>query len=74
MIENYSTIYSNLPYKIKGFVVYNSVEDYHTIVLNSRHSHAQNVQTFWHELTHIKNNDFNSPHSVDFIEKLVHTA
>lgn len=70
MIENYSTIYSNLPYKIKGFVVYNSVEDWHTIVLNSRHSYNQHVKTFFHELQHITNNDFYAPHSVDFIERL----
>ena len=73
-MDNYSTIYSNLPCKIKGFVVYNSVEDWHTIVLNARHSYTQNVKTFFHELQHIKNDDFNSPHSVDFIEQLVHTA
>ena len=72
MLDNYHTIYLNLPYKIKGFCVYNSCEDYYTIVLNSRLSYAQNIKTFWHELKHIKNSDFYSELAVNTLETLAH--
>lgn len=72
MLDNYTTIYLNLPYKIRGFAVYNTCDDFYTIVLNSRLSHSQNIKTFWHELKHITNDDFNSDLSVDTIEKFAH--
>ena len=72
MLDNYSTIYQNLPYKIKGFAVYNSKEDYYTIVLNSRLSYDQNIKTFIHELKHINNDDFSSYLTATAIETLAH--
>ena len=72
MLDNYNTIYLNLPNKIRGFAVYNTIEDFYTIVLNSRLSYAQNVKTFWHELKHIKNNDFYSNLTVNELESLAH--
>lgn len=72
MLDNYTTIFQNLPYKIKGFAIYNSKEDYYTIVLNSRLSYDQNIQTFIHELKHIKNDDFNSSLTATTIEALAH--
>lgn len=72
MLDNYTTIYLNLPCKIKGFAVYNSCEDFYTIVLNSRLSYAQNIKTYWHELRHIKNNDFFSNLTVNELETLAH--
>ena len=72
MTDNYRTIYQQLPYKIRGFVVHNANEDFYTIVLNSRLAHNQNIKTFWHELKHITNDDFNSELSVDVIEKFAH--
>lgn len=72
MLDNYTTIYQNLPYKIKGFAVYNSKEDYYTIVLNSRLSHDQNIKTFIHELKHINNDDFSSSLTATTIEALAH--
>ena len=72
MLDNYTTIYLNLPCKIKGFAVYNSIEDFYTIVLNSRLSHAQNIKTYIHELEHISNGDFNSNLSVGTLETLAH--
>ena len=72
MLDNCTTIYQQLPYKIRGFVVHNACEDFYTIVLNSRFSHSQNIKTFWHELQHITNDDFNSSLSVDLIEKFAH--
>lgn len=72
MIDNYQTIYLNLPCKIKGFAVYNTCEDFYTIVLNSRLSYAQNVETYLHELKHIKNDDFYSELTVNQLETLAH--
>ena len=72
MVSNYNTIYLNLPYKIKGFCAYNSSEDFYTIVLNSRLSYAQNIETYIHELKHIRNNDFYSNLSVNELETLAH--
>ena len=72
MLDNCITIFQNLPYKIKGFAVYNSNEDYYTIVLNSRLSHDQNLRTYIHELEHINNNDFYSKLSATKLETIAH--
>ena len=72
MLDNCITIFQNLPYKIKGFAVYNSNEDYYTIVLNSRLSHDQNLKTYIHELEHITNNDFYSKLSATKLETIAH--
>lgn len=72
MLDNYQTIYLNLPSKIRGFAVYNTCEDFYTIVLNSRLSYAQNIKTYFHELEHIKNDDFYSNLTVNEIETLAH--
>lgn len=74
MLDNYHTIFMNLPYKIRGFVVHNSSEDFYTIVLNSRLSYAQNLKTYWHELEHITNDDFNSLLDVNILEKIAHAS
>ena len=72
MLDNCITIFQNLPYKIKGFAVYNSNEDYYTIVLNSRLSHDQNLKTYIHELEHITNDDFHSGLSATKLETIAH--
>lgn len=72
MLDNCSTIYLDLPYKIKGFAVYNTCEDFYTIVLNSRLSYAQNVKTYIHELEHITNDDFYNSVDVSMLETIAH--
>ena len=72
MFDKCTTIFQNLPYKIKGFAVYNSNDDYYTIVLNSRLSHDQNLKTYIHELKHINNNDFYSELTATKLETLTH--
>lgn len=72
MLDNYHTIFLNLPNKIRGFAVYNTCEDFYTIVLNSRLSYAQNIKTYFHELEHITNNDFYSTLDVNTLESLAH--
>lgn len=68
-MDNFITVYQNLPCKIKGYVAYKPDEDYYTIVLNSRLSYIQNLQTFEHELLHIQHGDINSDMPVSLIEK-----
>ena len=41
MVENNITIFANLPYKVSGFIMYDSADDYYTIVLNSRLSYEE---------------------------------
>ena len=53
MVENFITVYENLPFKINGFVMYDAADDYYTIVLNSRQSFWKNKKTFEHEIGHI---------------------
>ena len=66
MVENNITIFANLPYKVSGFIMYDSADDYYTIVLNSRLSYEENRKTFEHELQHIINNDFSKCHMSGF--------
>jgi len=72
MIENYITIFRNLPYKINGFIIYDAEDDYYTIVLNSRSSYEQNRKTFEHEIQHILNNDFSNYRDVNLLEAVMH--
>lgn len=72
MVENYITIFRNLPYKINGFIIYDAEDDYYTIVLNSRSSYEQNRKTFEHEIQHILNNDFSNYRDVNLLEAIMH--
>lgn len=73
-MNNYHTIYQNLPAKIKGYVAYNPTEDYYTIVLNSQHSYYQNIETYKHELSHIRHDDIHSLSGVDALETIRHNT
>jgi hypothetical protein len=69
---NYITIFQNLPYKVKGFLLYDSVDDFYTIVLNSRSSFEANQATFEHELQHILNGDIVHNRNVAILETVMH--
>ena len=60
-----------LPYSVKGFIKADE-NGYETIVLNSRLNHETNMETFIHELKHIKNGDLTKECCVDYIELLRH--
>lgn len=49
--------FMELPSRVKGYVCKNE-DDTHTIILNSRLTIEQNMETYLHELNHIENNDF----------------
>lgn len=72
MVNNYKTIFLNLPWKVSGFIMYDSVDDYYTIVLNSRSTYEQNKKTFEHEIQHILNKDFVHCRDVGMLEANLH--
>ena len=72
MLENYIVVCENLPYKIRGLIMYDSADDYYTIVLNSRTSYQKNRETFEHELKHIINGDFHHYRNVGLLEAVLH--
>lgn len=57
----------DLPATVRSFVVCNADQTY-TIVLNSRLSREQNLISYWHEIGHIKNGDYEKKCSADLIE------
>ena len=68
MLDNYTINYLNLPLSVKGFTLYDSVDDYYTIVINCKYSFASMQKTLLHELKHIFNDDFHSLQTVAEIE------
>ena len=72
MIDNFNTVYENLPFGINGFVMYDAADDYYTIVLNQRHGFWANKKTFEHEIGHILNKDFTKNKTVGIIETTMH--
>lgn len=62
---------ADLPYSIGAFVVSNNDMTY-TIVLNSRLSHEKNIESYWHEIRHIRQGDYDKKCSIDLIEISAH--
>ena len=52
-LDNVRTVYCDLPNTVGGFTVA-TPDDFFTIVLNQNLSYDRNVQTYKHELEHIK--------------------
>ncbi len=71
-MDNFMVVYDNLPHKINAFTMHHSIDDFYTIILNSRISCDCAQRAFEHELRHIKNNDFDKNKSVNEIETLAH--
>lgn len=71
-MEDIKVIYVDLPCTVKGMVVrmFDDGEDCDTIVLNSRLNWEQNIETYKHELWHVKQDDFNSSLPISVLEKL----
>ena len=72
MVDNYMTVYENLPHKIAAFIMYHAGDDFYTIVLNSRNGYERNMQAFEHEMKHIINNDFSGYREVGLLETARH--
>lgn len=73
IVTNYKIIYIDLPTTVKGFCVYTN-DDYYTIVLNSKLSYDDNIDTYFHELEHITERDFEKQLTADQIEKEIHVG
>lgn len=63
--------YADLPCAIGAFVISNN-DDTYTIILNSRLSREKNMESYAHELLHIKNGDYEKKCSIDLIEIAAH--
>lgn len=57
----------DLPYKVDGFTVKDSEGDYN-VYINARHSDGKRVETFRHELDHIKRGHFYRSEPVSVLE------
>jgi hypothetical protein len=68
MVLNFTTIYENLPNKVKGFLLYDGADDWYTIVLNCRMCYEGNKLTFEHEMQHIINHDVHCYKNVGLLE------
>lgn len=71
-MDNYNVIYESLPNKVKGFIMYDSVDDYYMVVLNINLDYCSNKETFDHEIQHIINDDFHSCRDVNLLESILH--
>lgn len=71
-MDNIRTIYCDLPTSIGGFTVA-TADDYFTIVINQNLSYYKNLETYRHELEHIKNGDFDRKCSAGLLEIMAHT-
>ena len=67
---DYEVVYEDMPPKIKAFTV--CADDKYIIVLNSTLSYEQNRISFYHEIDHIKNGDFDKEIDADFLELCSH--
>ena len=65
-MDNIRTILADLPYSVKAYTIYK--DDFYTIVLNSKLSYEQNIESYNHELSHIGNKDFYNKINVGMIE------
>ncbi|MGN0402618.1 MAG: ImmA/IrrE family metallo-endopeptidase [Acetatifactor sp.] len=72
-MDNINVVYVDMPAGVRSYVVLNSDESY-TIVINSRLSHEQNLLSYYHEIDHIKNGDYDRNRSADLIEIVAHNC
>ena len=63
--------YLDLPTRVKAVSTKNE-DDSYTVILNSKLNHEQNLESYKHEIRHIKNNDHDKQ-DVNMIELLNHT-
>lgn len=70
-MENYNIILYNMPTGIKAFTRSNPDGTY-TIVLNARLSNEQQRLSFYHELMHIQNGDYDRKTDVGMLEIYAH--
>ena len=67
MTEDITTVRMDLPHGIKGSCRSNKDGSY-TIILNTRYSCEEQMETYMHELEHIQHDDFHIAESADNVE------
>ena len=70
MRDNIRILYVDMPIGYKAFTM--PKDGFYTIYLNSRYCMEQNMRSIEHELTHIRNGDYDKQCSVDLLEIFVH--
>lgn len=70
-MNNIRTIFADLPNTVGGYTIATN-DDFFTIVLNQNLNFERNAETYFHELEHIKNGDFEKKCSADLIEFYAH--
>jgi len=69
-MDNIRTILVDLPVDVKGYTI--CVDDFYTIIINSKLSNTQRQKSYQHEMDHIQQNDFESKNSAGLIEVYSH--
>ena len=69
-MEEVRSVLCDMPATIKAYTIKDK-DDFYTIVLNQNLSYEQNLKSYCHELSHIRNNDFDKK-NVSYIEFLRH--
>lgn len=70
-MDSINVLYADMPPRIKAYTVKCSDLSY-TIVLNSKLSKEQNERSYWHELSHIQNGDYDLKCDAGLIEFFSH--
>jgi hypothetical protein len=63
-------VYEDMPGRVKGFNIENS-DGSHTIFINAKLNYEQALQVYYHEKSHIENNDFEKE-NIDLVEYHAH--
>ncbi len=65
------TYYLDMPTTIKSFVVSNNDMTF-TVIINAKIGRDQQLKAYQHELSHIKNGDYDKKTTADLIELAAH--
>lgn len=71
MTPDVNVLFMDMPARIPAFVKANSDNSY-SVILNSRLTHERRMQAYQHEISHIKNGDYDKKCSSDIIELFAH--
>lgn len=71
MEDGIYTYFADMPTTIHSFVVSNNDMSF-TIILNAKIGREQQIKAYLHEISHIKNGDYDKKCSVNLIETTAH--
>lgn len=73
MTPDVNCIFYNMPTSIRAYTILNSDASY-TIVLNARLTREQHLLSYYHEMKHIENGDYDKKADVGLLELFAHGA